>query len=223
MSETECLSNESFTALVAGTLHFDERPRIEHHIGVCPVCRQRLVSMKVGHTDDMPVIAAPDWLKQRARHLPTSDRTLLMFRPRVSIRRYVGIAASIILLATITAVVTIRLKDRGAKPQQDVMRAGESVIVAPQIVSPVYDAIITSEQIDFVWNEVPSTIRYTLTLQDERGDILFERTTEQPKVSISAGDSNLEAGHHYFWVVSAKLVDGSIVKSGATKFTLNTK
>ncbi len=69
----------------------------------------------------------------------------------------------------------------------------------------------------FVWSEVAPGAFYSLTVTNERGDLVWTGTTTDTLLRLPP-DLDAEAGGRYFWFVEALLDDGTTATTDASRF-----
>ena len=69
----------------------------------------------------------------------------------------------------------------------------------------------------FLWRDVAPGAFYSLTVTDERGDLVWSGSTTDTLLRLPA-DLEVEPGDRYFWFVEALLTDGTTASTDASRF-----
>lgn len=69
----------------------------------------------------------------------------------------------------------------------------------------------------FIWREVAPGAFYSLTVTDERGDLVWSGSTTDTLLQLPS-ELELEPGDRYFWFVEALLTDGTTATTDANRF-----
>lgn len=84
-------------------------------------------------------------------------------------------------------------------------------------VAPLDDARVESLAGSvFVWRQVASGAFYSLTVTDERGDLVWSGSTTDTLLRIPL-DLEVEPGERYYWFVEALLTDGTTATTDASR------
>jgi hypothetical protein len=206
---------------LSGKLSGGARAEIETHLSACRECRRRLVAQYQESKAEVGLVQAPRWLKRRAFAIPRKGRAaspawvLGLGRPYS-----VAVAALVVAVAGGLAVFLYTTDATRRQAPPDVLRQDNRPITTPQLLAPSADAVIASNQIEFRWSRVEGARGYRLTLMNEKGDILFQSSSEQEHLVLKAMDARLERGKPYFWYVTAESPLATTLDSGMGKFTL---
>lgn len=101
------------------------------------------------------------------------------------------------------------LRDGGPAVEEGVRKFGT--------VAPLDDARIESlAGAVFLWREVAPGAFYSLTVTDERGDLVWGGSTTDTILRLPA-DLEVEPGNRYFWFVEALLTDGTTATTDASR------
>jgi hypothetical protein len=220
MLEQRCLEHADLTALLAGDLTAHRREEIERHLSRCRHCRQQLVFLYKGSQPDIVAAHAPRWLKASVLRLPKKRWVpipILVFGYR---RQIAGVAASMLVIAGVALLFQGTSLEWSQAPPTDIFRQEERTSTSIQLITPDADTIITSDEIEFRWSEVPDTRSYALILLNEKGDIIFQTSTTQNHLTLNIAQLSLVRGMAYFWYVEAKLLDGAKVDSEVRRLAL---
>jgi hypothetical protein len=198
-----------------------ERAEIESHLSACRQCRHRLAAQYQESKDEAVLLQTPRRLKARALAIPQKGRAAspaLIF----GLRRPLAVASAALVVAIAAGLAFFISMNDAARQQAppDVLRQEDRAGVAPRLLAPPADAVIASDEIEFRWSRVEGAGSYRLALLDEKGDILFQSSTEQEHLVLKATDARLEPGKSYFWYVAAESPFGTTMDSGMAKFTL---
>jgi hypothetical protein len=104
-------------------------------------------------------------------------------------------------------------------PEADPFRApppGPANLVA---LAPEDGAIVAGGRIDFRWSALDQAERYTLSVLDGMGDIVFRGETRDVEQSVDLEELPRD-GRAYYWYITAKLRDGTSIDSDIRRFTL---
>ncbi|MEE3409940.1 MAG: FecR domain-containing protein [Treponema sp.] len=103
-------------------------------------------------------------------------------------------------------------------------------LAAPRITSPaagkVYGPaqIRVSRRIDFAWNPVPLATNYTITIRNDRGEVLVSKTLKENRFTIP-DMAELKRGRFAYTVQASQLLpDGTLVRRGdisSSAFTID--
>jgi hypothetical protein len=221
MQRSECLTSDQLNIFLAGQGSPGERGEVEFHLNQCRTCRQQLVSLYETPKTDTVSVRAPGWLKRRAQRIPQHRQGLLPFWI-LKARRQVAAALAAGLVVGLTSVLLWRESRPGDRPPTvETLRREAEMLPAPQLLAPGAGSVLVSDQIEFRWSPVSNIRRYTFTLLDEKGDIIFQTTTTEERLTISRSSIRVENGKTYFWYVGANLPDGTTVDSEMRKLVLS--
>ncbi len=222
MKRIECITDDDLELFLSDRLPGVQRDQLESHLSDCRACRRRLVNQHLGSRSEEIAVPAPDWLKSRVSQIPQQGRV----RVPVSAgrwRRQFAVAATIVLALSVGFFL---MRDRFVVKQPseaDVLRQETGSSPVPQLFAPKGGAQVQSNDVEFRWSEVYGAERYALTLLNEKGDIVFETSTVENRLSLSAAAARLEPGKTYFWYVRARLSNGTAADSAIGKFGLSQK
>ncbi len=222
MSLTNCPTGGELSSFLAGGLAAEAREGVELHMSRCQTCRQLLAGLYRSSQSNAVLMHAPAALKAQALRIPGMDRIappiwIVRYRPQLA-----GALAAALLL-TVSAAVYLRMGESGRigqLPSSDALRHGDGISAGPGLQAPGAGATITSDRIEFQWSHVPGAGGFVLTLLNEKGDIVFQSTTTEPRLSLSVQEARLERGQAYFWYVGAKSSAGTVVDSEIRKLVL---
>ncbi|MBQ6029732.1 MAG: hypothetical protein IJL24_09460 [Treponema sp.] len=103
-------------------------------------------------------------------------------------------------------------------------------MAAPRITSPaagkVYGPaqIRVSRKIDFAWSAVPLATNYTITIRNDRGEVLVSKTLKENRFTIP-DMAELKCGRFAYTVQASQLLpDGTLVRRGdisSSAFTID--
>jgi hypothetical protein len=187
------LTSEELSAYVSRTLSDLDLDRLDGHLDSCGECRDELVGVST-------LLGSA----RRARRVRTTGG--------------IGLAAAavggILLLGPNVGQVL--------SEQEPVLRDGsvdgEEGVRGFGTVEPADGAWLGSlARSVFVWSEVAPGAFYSLTVTDERGDLVWTGTTTDTLVRLPA-DLDAEPGGRYFWFVEALLADGTTATTDASRF-----
>lgn len=222
MQLSECPTNDRLTAFLAGRDSPGEREGIEFHLSQCRACRHRLVSLYEASQTESVIVRAPGWLKASARRIPKKRRVII---PSLILgfRRQVAAALAVTALVAVGASLFFLSESRRGHqlPTAEALRQEAQTVPAPRLLAPGAEAVITSDRIEFRWSQVPSASRYTFTLLDGKGDIVFQTSTVDKRLILSMSAVHVERGKPYFWYIGVRLPDGTTVDSEIRKFVLS--
>ncbi|HLG18047.1 MAG TPA: hypothetical protein VJH03_26635 [Blastocatellia bacterium] len=211
----DCLTNEDMNSYLAGSVADDARDRFETHLGRCRACCRGLAIGYVASRPEQAAAPLPRWLKARVRSMSPGGRIKrpsFVFGARM---RYAGAAAAVLLAIGLSAVLLIGPSER---LPNDRLRQEEQISTAPKLLAPVTGARLSSDLIEFRWAKVQGAESYSLTLLNEKGDVLVSVTAIEERAVMNAA-GRFESGKSYFWYVTAKSPDGVAVVSLISKFS----
>ncbi len=211
MSEVHVSASE-LVELLGQRVEGARRDALEAHLAGCRPCRAALAAALRADAEPTVPQRAPAWLRARARNLVGSGRLRGAWWPLAPAGR-VALAASVVAAAGLAGwwLLTPVL----APPAPAIRGAGEA-LPEPEPLHPAPGAAIVAETIVFRWREVPDALSYTLSLLDATGDIILERSTPTPELTVAV--ASIPAGRErLFWTVRASLEDGAAVESAPAR------
>ena len=208
MGSNDCLSLEQLTRYLENRLEVDLRGRVEEHLSHCQACRRRLTeSYEEGVS--LPDVQAPEDLKRRVLKLPGDTSQA---------RRWMALAA--VLVAGLGLAVLLDPVSRDpVNPDPGTLRAppqGAPQALELELLTPTSGVLETSGDRVFEWRGVPEARRYTLSIMNALGDVIYRETT--PELSLIPPVGVLETEREYFWYVTAVLEDGTRLESEVWSF-----
>lgn len=113
------------------------------------------------------------------------------------------------------AVLVIAVWPRGERVAPNIHREGAiTATIAPRAIAP---SGVTRGSIALTWAQVPNADRYVARVFDGRGDVVWERQTNDTTIPVP--DSIVRLNEPYFWKVDAHTGFGRSVSSDLTEFT----
>lgn len=214
MSENGCQTPERLELYLDDGLEPDERARVEGHLSRCDACRRRLVGIHEARREETVTRRAPESWKRRAREIPRRRRTARRWQPAL---------AAVLVLALGLAVYRAVDVARPARqaPDAERLRTPPASPTGPAALAPADGAVVTPGAIEFRWSEVERARRYTLTVLDAEGDVVFRAETREAHRTVDWGQEEAPRdGRSYFWYVTAQLTDGTSTDSEIRRLSL---
>jgi hypothetical protein len=188
---TPHLTSEEVSGYVSRVVRGEARDRIEEHLDRCAECRDELLEV----TSLMRVAS-------RGR--------------RVRWAGGIGAAAAA-AAAVLVFGPGIGSVDSGREPQ---LRNGagldEGVRKFETVAPSDGDAVSALGGSVFLWRQVAPDAFYSLTVTDERGDLVWRGSTADTMLQLPR-DLEAEAGTRYYWFVEALLTDGTTATTDANR------
>ena len=186
------LTSEDFAAYVSRAIRGPKLDRLEKHLQGCQACRDELVA-----------IAA---LLRNAR--------------RQRRRRVAGVA--VLTAAALSGVALLGTSiERILSEPEPVLRGGvglEEGVRSFSAVTPRDGARLeASSGMLFAWRAVAPAAFYSLTVTDERGDLVWRGSTSDTLLQLPSNIA-IRPGSRYFWFVEALLADGTSATTDASGF-----
>lgn len=225
MISDNCLTTETKRAFLADELSTERRETAEVHLSDCSACR-RQISIMLSEIKTEETLPLPESLKQKAKQIPlrqTSEKQNFFTTFLAFFQKPAAVAAGVVLLIALASIAFIALREKNPLQKDEKFRQGNSSANKPQLLSPISDSSIETTKIDFRWSKVINALSYTVVVLDEKGDILFQKSTTQESLSMDAAALNLANSRHFFWFVRVKLADGTTSNSDSSKFSLQKK
>lgn len=230
--QNECLLESSIGAFIDGQLEGKEKEKVELHLSHCDNCLNQVVKarkilneMESGRLDEVPEWAinqTKDLIPDNVSQIGLINNLISFtkfkigeFRTISAKSRWVGIAASIIILSLLIVSPKIieRLIDKDKTPE--IYRGKKEELV--QLIQPINGSKVNHHNIVFQWEEIAQTIEYRFLLLNEIGDILYQQKTTKNQITL-AQNFKLEAGQGYFWSVEVQFPNGEVIISKPSHF-----
>lgn len=216
MTVDSCPAPGTISEYLAGDLAGAERERAERHLSHCAACRRTLTAAwdAAQPAPDLPTVPAA--LRARLEMLPAKGGRSPHQRARW--RAPLALAAAVLIAIGLAGFYL----GRGKAPNDvaaEVLRAGETLTLAPALVAPADGAAVTGRLV-FRWRPVAGAGRYTVSVLDARGDIVGRFDGEQTSADASTLQPRLPRAQTFYWFVTAQLEDGGTSTSEVQTFTL---
>lgn len=188
------LTSEELSAYLSRSAHRKARGRVEAHLEACGECRDELIEV------------SSLWAGARRRR-----------RGRMAAAGGIGALA-----AALAGVLLLGPRAQTVLPEQEpVLREGGRAINEGvrrfETVAPTDGATIASLAGSLlVWRPVAPGAFYSVTVTDERGDLVWSGTTADTLLRLPA-ELEVEPGRRYFWFVEALLTDGTTATTDANR------
>lgn len=184
-SHTDChLDVGEIAAYVDGKLGPTPRIRLHEHLAVCADCRAEVVRVT------------------RMVRAPRTRRNRVIF----------GLAA-----ASIAGLLAVNLLGPNQSDEARLLRDAVSRTDRPAPIvalEPTEGTVVRLESLRFMWRAREAGAFYSLTLSDERGDVIWQTTTSDTVLELPSFTS-IRPGQRYFWYVDG-LLDGAVTTSTGT-------
>lgn len=150
--------------------------------------------------EELELLRASRVVRDRARLSPTG----------------LALAASLVLAAGLGYYTLARSRAPAATDDSDPMRgaAGDIQLVSPTASAPRLDTL--------VWRSVTSATSYAIELRRDDGS-LVTRATSADTVFVLPDSARMGPGSTVYWTVSARLADGTELRSAARRVRLTTQ
>ena len=127
-----------------------------------------------------------------------------------------ALAASLVLAAGLGYYTLARSRVSAATDDSDPTRgaAGDVQLVSPGATTPTLDTL--------VWRSVTSATSYAIELRRDDGS-LVTRATSADTVLVLPDSARIAPGNTVYWTVSARLADGTELRSAARRVRLTTQ
>ena len=127
-----------------------------------------------------------------------------------------ALAASLVLAAGLGYYTLARSRVSAATDDSDPTRgaAGDVQLVSPGATTPTLDTL--------VWRSVTSATSYAVELRRDDGS-LVTRATSADTVLVLPDSARIAPGNTVYWTVSARLADGTELRSAARRVRLTTQ
>lgn len=186
------LTSEDLAAYVSRAIHGPKLDPLEEHLEGCKACRDELVA-----------VAA------------------LLRSARGQRRRRVA-GGAVLTAAALSGVALLGTSIERILSEQPVLRNSgvglEEGVRSFSAVTPRDGARLeTSSGVLFAWRAVAPAAFYSLTVTDERGDLVWRGSTSDTLLQLPS-DIAIRAGSRYFWFVEALLADGTTATTDANGF-----
>ncbi len=187
------LTSEDFAAYVSRAIHGPKLDRLEEHFEGCEGCRDELVA-----------VAA------------------LLRNARGQRRRRVA-GGAVLTAAALSGVALLGTSiERILSEREPVLRGGgvglEEGVRSFSVVTPRDGArLAASSGMLFAWRAVAPAAFYSLTVTDERGDLVWRGSTSDTLLQLPS-NITIRPGSRYFWFVEALLADGTTATTDANGF-----
>lgn len=229
-----CPDESLLAAYVDGHLDSPARQHAETHVADCSYCL-RQVAFLVRTESPQALAEVPHTLLAQARALVASDEAT---RLRLAWRW--GAVAAVAASAAIGAALWLGRPGKLSTPTQtpipppaqvvsplpaivppsvtpNLMRSGSRGAVLPQVLSPRDGSVVSGDQLEVRWKEIPKTLFYEIRVVTAEGDLVWEGRTEATKARLPQ-EVQLQPGQKYFIWVRAHLPEGKTVQSRAVAF-----
>lgn len=212
-----CLKKEQLNNFLAGEGTEKERNEIENHLADCSDCRLQMISFSKSESEE--IFPASKSLKEKAKRLPKKEkaRATSSFFSFLFTRQTAFALASFVVLFSLVGFWY--WNSEIDNDNTDVLRQGENNSNIPIILSPKNNANLSGEEITFSWKKLANISSYVLIISDEKGDIVFEKQTNDESLNVKVSESGLVSEKQYFWYVRAKYGNGKITETSPQKFT----
>ena len=233
-----CLRGDELVLYLEDRLEGASRGEMEEHLSTCRICRRRLVLAHEERTlapEAVEVEAAVleaavledavlEDLKAKARKIP---KTFSEPPKESSRRQWAALAASLMFVSSLLFLQVTRqgpesLREAAA-PSGETFRSDGASRHPLRLLTPEDGEVVEAERIEFQWTDLPEATRYTFTLLDELGDLLFRQETSEPRLGLDLGDLEGLSGSEgrSYWYVQAKLPGGALFESKARLLKVN--
>lgn len=206
-SGEKCPSPEDLSALLAEKMPGTRRRRILDHVSMCEACAESVRMLLRAEREIDALLAG----------IPGSGSKNASFLHRLQTSRFGWPHPVVFGAVFLTLLVLVLLFVLRSRTPSSVWRGEPGVI---ELVSPIRSAVQRGE-LEFSWRAYPGAESYQIEVYDpallpvwKSGRLTSDRLT-------APGDlrSALKSGGSYFWMVSARLPDGLLVKSELAEFT----
>ncbi len=221
MFEKNCPSQNELRSFLNGDSSAHARGEMEIHLAGCPNCRRQISANYVENKQSSDQFDSPQDLINTAKDIAQKESDgeaadPLKITPTVAGWRGskgFRIAAAMCVLI-FTGIFGVYLSQRDqVSMADDPFRNSSSRNRGIDLLFPENEKIVVSEAVKFEWNGSDGVKNYSLIFSDEKGDIVGKFETGKTSLERSLSEFGLADGRIYFWHVTAKLPDGSQLKS----------
>jgi len=225
-----CPGDHIVATYADGGLSKRRRAWIENHMSNCLRCRL-LVADVLKAQRESHVAPAPIQLIQRAKGLASPRRA-----PRLHLWAPAGALAGIALLIGMTKIAykpesiiahpvpapaapMVAMSEPPPAPRSqvpDVVRNAKIPALAPILLTPRPDGMMSSNQLRFSWKPFPHTRNYEVRIVKSDGDLIWAGETAESALQVPSNLA-LQDGSYFVWIM-ASLDDGQRMKSAPVRF-----
>jgi hypothetical protein len=193
----------------------------ENHLVDCRYCLARvsiLAQLETGNDEEF----VPETLLAEAKQFGRQTRRRLLYAPA-----WAAAAAVIVTLFVIFGQDPTATLNSGAPPVQanhvaDDIRQIRNIdrsSLAPSILAPARDAIVSADDLTLRWSSVSGSLYYDIRLVDEEGFLIWQDRVQDTQQRLP-DDLGLISGEQYFVRVDAYLAEAKSVSSKHLQFTI---
>jgi Putative zinc-finger len=210
-----CPDAERWAAFVAGGAGDPERDRLEAHLADCAACLGDVgFLLRTGPPEPAPAVPTALLDAVRPRHVERRPRW------RWAAASLAGGAALALALATLqpwreTAPRAGRPATAGASVRGSATPSAPGTgvsVLAPVLLRPAEGAVVGRAAFDLEWRSAPGAFVYTVQILDARGDVLWEKSTPETRLTVPT-DAGLGSGRGLFVWVIAQARSGAVARS----------
>ncbi len=186
------LTSEQMASYASRAVHGSDAAGVEAHLEGCGLCRDELIQVTgmLGHARRQRRARVAGGIGAAAAALTG----VLLLGP--SVERDVAERETM-------------LRDGGPAVEEGVRKFGTVAPLDGARVESLAGAV-------FLWREMAPGAYYSLTVTDERGDLVWSGSTTDTLLRLPA-DLEVEPGDRYFWFVEALLTDGTTATTDASR------
>lgn len=203
-----CPPSGDLAAFMIGESPRKDRKRILAHISLCGTCAKKVDALFQAEREiDDLFRGLPDGAKNNSR-----KKSWLQ---GYKLRSLHPVAVGALILAVLAIASFFLLKSRPAAP---VWRGQPSEVV---LIAPARGAVLSGRG-EFVWKSYPGAESYRIELFDPTLSLIWKsEPLAADRISLPERVlALLQRGVSYYWSVSSRLVNGLVVKSKLSAFTI---
>ena len=219
MVNDKCLTNDELNLFLNDEMSSEKKAESDKHLSLCSLCCHRLAQAYKLAKPEPGLIRAPRRLTARVlRREPQPRLTRLLawlfdFRWQTA----AATAAALIITSSVAFFIWRNANNTHKPPITDPLRETAPLVVAPRLIAPENEAEVNITQTEFRWTKVEGISRYIFTLLDQRGNIVFQTSTTEERLSVSSLSVRLEPSKTYFWRVTTQMPDSTEADSETRK------
>jgi hypothetical protein len=221
----QCYADSDLLEFIEGKPSQKSKATFYNHLLECQSCMDRMLSLRQDFDELLQegVLTTLETRWDKARRFINdigtnlTEKLQLLWTIPKSLKPAYALAGLVLLLCiSVVAIISIN----NSSKTEIIMRDNQFDIAQKevQLIHPANDSQLNIHKSEFQWSAPEKAVNYNFFLLDDRGNILWETSTEDKRLELP-DNITLNNDQLYFWRVEALFDDGTSRLSPMISFT----